>query len=329
MEEEILNELRKKLGERIDYFELPKILKAEEIAALQKLIENGEYEVKQDEAGKVWVVKVGSGEQKASESEIKELRKDIIKQTIEKLVEKKEMSLSEIATIIVSYLATKIKPEEKREIAKRIWFSLPFKNIKTYYVADEQFYEFELEGKKFKVAGNEILAQAKIRNLIFQEFGILLPRLSPEHYTLFLMWFKSVAEEVTKLKETENMEENVRETIINYINNSFVTKNIEETFSYNYIYLDGDGVFVPSEIIAKILASNNYRITPQRLAFILKDLILIPSKTIRVKGMGVKRFWVFDKSCFEIKETVGEENENSNSGQARDGQNGKTAQKNN
>ena len=305
---EVLKALEEKIGERLNYFELSKTLSQEETILLAKLIDDGVYRIESDENGDIWIVKREEPKEEAEEKEeLRELRKDVMKNFLEKAMKREEMTLSEIAQLVITTSSTKMGNKEKSAIYKKIWFSLPIKNIKSYWIADEHYYEFEIENQKFKVSGSQILSDKTFRKIIFDNFGIVLPKPNFETFQLFLMWFKSNAEEIKKLKETESFEENVREIVMNYVNNSFVTDKLEETFSFNYIFLDGDGILIPSEVLMNLLKSHGFSVKPQKLAFILKDLVLCPSKPMRVKGMGLKRFWVFDKNCFEIKEEVGEE----------------------
>ncbi len=304
MDEELRKKVEEKLGEKFNYFDIAKFFSQEEIAVINELIKEGAYEVV-DENGSIFLKK-----KRKEEINIEEMRNKTIKEMIEQVIQRKEMTISEIATSLILASNSGIKREERETIYRNVWLGLPIKNIKTYTIGGENFYEFEIDGEILKT--NQVLSESVFRKFVFEKFGILLPKPSPETFRLFLMYFKANAQKIEKLKEVENLEEVIRETVINYINNSFVTKNIEETFNYNYVYVEDDKILVPSEILEKILSSRNIKISFQKLAFLLRDLLIGSSKTVRVKG-EVKRFWVFNKALFEVKEEVKEEEENENS----------------
>lgn len=203
----------------------------------------------------------------------------------------------------------------EREIAAdKIWMSLPVKSFTTTIVADKEFFEIEVEDKKIELEEGELLSPKSLIFQIFKKFGLMLPQPSKKTYSLLLMyWRTAFGKEERKIEKIETTEDLIRELVINYIERSFVTENLSETFTYNYIFLEDNCVLVPSEILSALIRTNGYKITMKKLGYILKDLLVKSSETRRVEGLGVKRFWFFDASKFNLKEKVSEEKENENS----------------
>jgi hypothetical protein len=289
-----------KENKKITYSELEKNFGEKGIEEITQLIKEGKVKLLPNEPVVTYEI---VEEVKIEISKEEEIISEIIKNLLKE--KKKEKTIAEIANEIINLIDVK-KEKEREEIAKEIWLGLPIQNIKTYKVGEENFYEFEVNGKTFKL--NDVFSEKIWKRLFFEEFGIVLPKAPPGVFTAFLMWFRANAEKIEKLKDIESVEENAREAIINYINNSFITEKVEEALIFNYVYVNGDRIYVPSDVLKRVLKSKNIKISLKRLAFCLKDLLAGGSMPFKI-GNETKRFWVFDRSKFNPREKVEEKEE--------------------
>jgi len=311
-----LNEIRAFVGEKVEYFKLVEHFKdsPEKLSVFTELFNQGFFDIKEDENGVIWVIPKEKKEKPKLDEETIKTRKEALRILIEGTMKVEKKTLSDIQISLITALGMEKRGRDFQKLIDKIWFSLPINGVRIYHVGDELYYEIEMEGESIKIRDVEILSPTRFRSQVFNKFNILLPKPSQICYCLWLMYLRSVAEEERKLKNVETEEDIVRDAVIEYIESSYVSKNMADCMRYGFVYKDNGKIFVPSNFIAKIVERALGRsLKHNKIASYLKDLIIsIQPRRYKDESGNTRRrrFWIFDASKFKLREEVkDEENE--------------------
>lgn len=313
--EEILDVFRK-TGNMINYFKIGEYFKQDDLKKISDLVNDGALKIQEVENG-IFISLLEKEEEKAQKMEaveIKELRKEVIADTLKGIVKPEEnTTLSDLFNSLILMFSTKMDKKERKEIVKKIWFMIPINEVSCYKISDKIYYKFIIEGKNLEFSDTELFDWTVFRKSFFNIFGVSLPGPSEELYSFWLMYQKAKAKDIEELHEMEREEDIITDALKNYIENSFVTTNLEEVYQYNFIFISEckKYILIPNEVILKIMEDNiGSKINYKRIAFVLNNAgYLLKTEPKWVPGLGTKRFWLFDKSKFKLKVEVEEESE--------------------
>lgn len=183
----------------------------------------------------------------------------------------------------------------------------PWNNLKVekflVYPGSNMFYEIVINDEKIKLEDEDILSNQMFRKEFFNRFGFLLPPLKTITWSELITKWRQERGEVKYDKREELTEDNLAvEEIINFINGAHIVSEIKYTFRGGYIYNNGTRILIPTDTIRELIQQSGVKISLRRLSYLLKDYLL--SGTIPYKvGTSTKRFWIFDKSKFDINES--------------------------
>lgn len=180
-----------------------------------------------------------------------------------------------------------------------MWLRIPVQEVRIY-PGSNPIYEIKIYDKILKLEEEDLLNPNNFRTEYFKFFGVMLSPLSQSKWSrLLTMWRFSKGIILKEKEETISEEEQILEEIINYINNSHIIDKKEYTFREGYVFLDGENILVPSDILKRVVERLKIKFSLRKLSYILKDYLI--SGSIRSKiGKDVKRFWAFDLSKFEL-----------------------------
>ncbi|MEO0282265.1 MAG: hypothetical protein ABIN05_07975 [candidate division WOR-3 bacterium] len=306
--EKILNVFKKNDG-KIDYFKLYEFFNSNEISLIGKLLEEKKLEIEKIENGTYIVLKEEEKKDETIEEIDKKFRKDII---LEKIKDKfkitEPMGLEEIFFHYIS-LNESIRRDERNSIITKLWFSLPIEDVMLKKVSDKNYIVFKIEGVELEFNENEILNQSNFIREFFSHFNIMLPTLPKHAWDLWITYYKNLAKEKPELKTLEKEDDLIADCVKNYIETSFVSEKLEDSLHFNKIFVKNGHIIIPNDRIKKIMEENGINKNYKKIALILSDRgYMIKSEPLKIAG-ETKRFWFFDKTKFNLKETVSEEDE--------------------
>lgn len=156
---------------------------------------------------------------------------------------------------------------------------------------------------------DEMLNANKFRQKYFITQGIMLTPIDATAWSYLLtIWQKEKGEKTEKELASEETE--ARELIIDYIENAGVVTDgaKEKALNYGYVYISQQKIYVLGRTIKSILRKNDLKITQEKLRFVLNEYLLENSTPVKINGIS-KRFWVFNKQKFDLKDEITDEKE--------------------
>jgi hypothetical protein len=333
-DEKILKEFEK-LG-KVRLLDLRKYFSNEEIDRISKLIDSKILKTEYSGIDVFITYEKNREEFKTTENQqnqtqigenICEMRKEVI---LEEITRRFNPTVKTISDIFRSILDSEIlKGEEKQKFLDSLWFSLPINDVEIIIIADRLQYKIKIEDNEIIFDENEIFTPEAFVKKFFKAFGFVLPKPSRKTYGLWITYIRARGIENIKLKTLETEEELIRNTVVNYIENSYLSKNIEDVFMPNTIYVDGSYVAAPNSIIRRIVELKlEKRIKHKQIANTIRDLLEF-SKPTKIKG-EIVRMWYFKKDKFNFQRPIlegeGENGENNSGGEARNGENNLVAE---
>jgi len=322
-DEEILKKFEEQ-GGRIKLVDLRKYFSNEELKKISELIDSGVLKSEISGSSVFIVYKKPEGQNQAEWEQIQtldEVRKEIVLEEIKKRFEPTIKTISEVFQNIMD--ADLLRGEEKQKFLDSLWFSLPIEKVEIILIADKIQYKLKIGNEEIVLEENEIFSPESFIRKFFKSFGFVLPRPSRKAYGLFLAYIRARGVENVKLKSLETDEELIKNVVVNYIENSYLSENVEDLLLPNTVYLDRGYVAVPNNIIKKIVELRLERkVTYKQIANAVKDILEF-SKPVKIKG-EVLRMWYFKKEVFNFQKPILEkeedEDENDNSGEAGNGE---------
>ena len=239
-------------------------------------------------------------------TKVESLSKDAIMSSILEGVDFTELNMASLFEESMKIEMLKINKQIRGKFVKRVWFGIPIEKIITHFISDKKYYRFLIDGKEIALSDVEFLDSKNFRKKFFNSFGFTLPVIDGGSYSVWMTYQNSRAEEKQELKQLENEEIIVRETVKSYIENSFVTVDIKEAIQYNYVCEHEGYIIITNDIIKKIVEDAlEQKCAYKRIAYMLTGL-LSKSEPRKVPGVGSKRFWFFEKKKFTLKENISE-----------------------
>jgi hypothetical protein len=203
------------------------------------------------------------------------------------------------------------------EIAKKMGFKLTemkkgvsgeldwedFEEIEVlrFYPGNPPIWEIVKNGTTMEIRDKDILTQSRFRLEVLSKFGIMLPPIRATAWAMLVNGWKDFREVVHEKEEDISEEQNAADTIIELIESSTVVDSKEKTFVRGFVYVEGERIFIPSEIIQRELLKKGNKTSLRNLAYVLRDCLSCGSKLVNVKLKGrhtKKRFWIFKTSKF-------------------------------
>ena len=168
-------------------------------------------------------------------------------------------------------------------------------------------YEVEFkDGNVYKVK-DEILIKGPLNFRVwFANTYKKVLKLGVDDWLTLVQYWLSIAIEMEY--EPISDEEAIQETIISSLINAVQVASIEETVDRaGRIYVKDGKAYVPNTSILKIIDSEGYKITYEKLRMILQPYLSGVTQVIRI-GNVLRRFWVFevDKVGIIVKKPVSE-----------------------
>jgi hypothetical protein len=218
--------------------------------------------------------------------------------------------------------ADMLKGEDKQKFLDTLWFTIPIENVEIILIADKLQYKIKIANEEIILEENEIFSPEVFVRKFFKVFGFVLPKPSRKAYGLWLAYIRAIGVENIKLKSLETDEELIRNIVVNYIENSYLSENVEDLLLPNTVYLDRGYVAVPNTIIKKIVELRlEKKVTYKQIANAVRDILEF-SRPVKIKGELI-RMWYFKKEIFNFQKPILEkedENENNSGGEARNGE---------
>jgi hypothetical protein len=322
-DEEILKKFEEQ-GGRIKLVDLRKYFSNDELKRISELIDSNVLKT-EISGSNVFIVYEKPLEQNQTQTEqiqpnVNEIRKEFILEEIRKRFEPKLATITEIFQSILDADILK-QGEERQKFLDTLWFTIPIDNVEIILIADKLQYKIKIANEEIILEENEIFSPEAFIRKFFKVFGFVLPRPSRKAYGLWLAYIRAIGVENIKLKSLETDEELIRNVVVNYIENSYLSENIEDLLLPNTVYLDRGYVAVPNSIIKKIVEIRlEKKVTYKQIANAVRDILEF-SRPVKMKGELI-RMWYFKKEIFNFQKPILEkeegENENNSSGEARD-----------
>jgi hypothetical protein len=304
-----------KTYKKATYSEIEKNFGEEGIIELTQLLRDGKVKIDENEKVLTYViVEEAKNLQEQPVDNPEEIKKEAFTKMIENTVGIESGGTYTIFNILDWVLqAHSVKGNERAKLITQIWFKLPIEKIFVYRVGEKTFYKFVIDGKEIELNENEMLSTKSFRIKFLQEFNVWLPKLDAFTEGLWIMYQKVKAEKEEFLETLETEKDLILDAIKDYIETSFVSENLEETFRRNVIFVSGDEIYIPNQIVNEI--ANNATKTKhgyKKIAKILKDVGFLKTTKVMRVGERTGRFWIFDKNKFSLKEKVEENGEEKN-----------------
>jgi hypothetical protein len=332
-DEEILKKFEEQ-GGRIKLVDLRKYFSNEELKRISELIDANVLKT-EISGSNVFIVYEKPPEQNQTQTEqiqpnVNEIRKEIILEEIRKRFEPKLATITEIFQSILDADVLK-QGEERQKFLDTLWFTIPIENVEIILIADKLQYKIKIANEEIILEENEIFSPEAFVRKFFKVFGFVLPKPSRKAYGLWLAYIRAIGVENIKLKTLETDEELIRNVVVNYIENSYLSENVEDLLLPNTVYLDRGYVAVPNNIIKKIVELRlEKKVTYKQIANAVRDILEF-SRPVKIKGELI-RMWYFKKENFNFQKPIlekeEEENENNNSGETRNGEDNLAPQQN-
>jgi len=193
--------------------------------------------------------------------------------------------------------------------------------VEIVLIADKIQYKIKIGNEEIALEEEEIFSPEAFIRKFFKVFGFVLPKPSRKAYGLWLAYIRAIGVENIKLKSLETDDELIRNVVVNYIENSYLSENVEDLLLPNTVYLDRGYVAVPNNIIKKIVELRlEKKVTYKQIANAVRDILEF-SRPVKIKGELI-RMWYFKKEIFNFQKPILEkedENENNNSGETGNG----------
>jgi hypothetical protein len=329
-DEEILKKFEEQGGRR-KLVDLRKYFSNEELKRISELIDANVLKT-EFSGSNVFVVYEKPPEQNQTEQiqpNVNEIRKEIILEEIRKRFEPKVATITEIFQSILDADVLR-QGEERQKFLDTLWFTIPIDNVEIILIADKLQYKIKIGKEEIILEENEIFSPEAFVRKFFKVFGFVLPKPSRKAYGLWLAYIRAIGVENIKLKSLETDEELIRNVVVNYIENSYISENVEDLLLPNTVYLDRGYIAVPNNIIKKIVELRlEKKVTYKQIANAVRDILEF-SRPVKVKGELI-RMWYFKKENFNFQKPILEkedENENNNSGETGNGENNMASQQN-
>jgi hypothetical protein len=331
-DEEILKKFEEQ-GGRINLVDIRKYFSNEELKRISELIDTNVLKT-EISGSNVFIVYEKPPEHQTEQQQIQpnvnEIRKEIILEEIRKRFEPKLATITEIFQSILDADVLK-QGEERQKFLDTLWFTIPIENVEIILIADKLQYKIKIANEEIILEENEIFSPEAFIRKFFKVFGFVLPRPSRKAYGLFLAYIRARGVENVKLKSLETDEELIRNIVVNYIENSYLSENVEDLLLPNTVYLDRGYVAVPNNIIKKIVELRlEKKVTYKQIANAVRDILEF-SRPVKIQGELI-RMWYFKKEKFNFQKPIlekeEEENENNNSGEAGNGEDNLAPQQN-
>ena len=320
-DEEILKKFEEQ-GGRIKLVDLRKYFSNEELKRISELIDANVLKT-EISGSNVFIVYEKPPEQNQTEQiqpNVNEIRKEIILEEIRKRFEPKLATITEIFQSILDADVLK-QGEERQKFLDTLWFTIPIDGVEIVLIADKIQYKIKIGNEEIALEEEEIFSPEAFIRKFFKVFGFVLPKPSRKAYGLWLAYIRAIGVENIKLKSLETDDELIRNVVVNYIENSYLSENVEDLLLPNTVYLDRGYVAVPNNIIKKIVELRlEKKVTYKQIANAVRDILEF-SRPVKIKGELI-RMWYFKKEIFNFQKPILEkedENENNNSGETGNG----------
>ena len=320
-DEEILKKFEEQ-GGRIKLVDLRKYFSNEELKRISELIDANVLKT-EISGSNVFIVYEKPPEQNQTEQiqpNVNEIRKEIILEEIRKRFEPKLATITEIFQSILDADVLK-QGEERQKFLDTLWFTIPIDGVEIVLIADKIQYKIKIGNEEIALEEDEIFSPEAFIRKFFKVFGFVLPKPSRKAYGLWLAYIRAIGVENIKLKSLETDDELIRNVVVNYIENSYLSENVEDLLLPNTVYLDRGYVAVPNNIIKKIVELRlEKKVTYKQIANAVRDILEF-SRPVKIKGELI-RMWYFKKEIFNFQKPILEkedENENNNSGETGNG----------
>jgi len=322
-DEEILKKFEEQ-GGRIKLVDLRKYFSNEELKRISELIDANVLKT-EISGSNVFIVYEKPPEQNQTEQiqpNVNEIRKEIILEEIRKRFEPKLATITEIFQSILDADVLK-QGEERQKFLDTLWFTIPIDGVEIVLIADKIQYKIKIGNEEIALEEEEIFSPEAFIRKFFKVFGFVLPKPSRKAYGLWLAYIRAIGVENIKLKSLETDDELIRNVVVNYIENSYLSENVEDLLLPNTVYLDRGYVAVPNNIIKKIVELRlEKKVTYKQIANAVRDILEF-SRPVKIKGELI-RMWYFKKEIFNFQKPMLEkeedEDENDNSREARNGE---------